>query len=93
MSASLKRDRNDSHEVFGICEGRKMISFFFLTIHQVALYKTLRTKISRLSAYALAIFTEYTAWAAFREYVKKCSGDLYFYNRNANEVLNMRIWG
>ena len=36
-----------------------------------------KTRILRFSAYALAIFIEYTAWAALGEY--------------ANEVLNMRI--
>ena len=45
-----------------------------------------KTRILWFSAYALTIFTEYTAWATW------CSGDLPFYNRNANEVLNMHIW-
>ena len=59
------------------------------------------TRISRFSAYALAIFTEYTAWAAFGEMSRSALEIIFDFflfflsanqNRYANEVLNMRIW-
>ena len=57
------------------------------------LWWQIKTKISRFSSYALALFTEYTGWAAFREMsrsaLKICF--LFCYNRFANEVF-LRIW-
>ena len=58
-----------------------------------------KTGISQFSAYALAIFTEYTAWAAFGE-VSRSALDIIFdfflllanQNRHADDVLNMCIW-
>ena len=50
------------------------------------------TRILWFSAYTLAIFTEYTVWSAFGGMSRRALEMCLFYNRNANEVLNMRIW-